>query len=40
MNEEACMKKLTPEDPAAHSADVVAENVEHLRSLFPEAFLG
>ncbi len=32
------MKKLTPEDPAAHSADVVAENVEHLRSLFPEAF--
>lgn len=32
------MKKLTPEDPATHSADVVDENVEHLRSLFPEAF--
>ncbi|MBZ0114478.1 MAG: site-specific DNA-methyltransferase [Thermoanaerobaculia bacterium] len=32
------MKKLTPEDPITHSADVVAENVEHLRSLFPEAF--
>ena len=32
------MKKLTPEDPQTHSADVVAENVEHLRELFPEAF--
>ena len=30
------MKKLTPEDPQTHSADVVAENVEHLRELFPE----
>ena len=38
MNEEACMKKITPEDPATHSVDVVADNVEHLRSLFPEAF--
>ncbi|MEE9394840.1 MAG: site-specific DNA-methyltransferase [Planctomycetota bacterium] len=32
------MKKLTTDDPTTHSADVVAENVEHLRSLFPEAF--
>ncbi len=32
------MKKLTPDDPATRSVDVVAENVEHLRSLFPEAF--
>jgi len=38
MNEDACMKKLTPDDPATRSVDVVAENVEHLRSLFPEAF--
>ena len=32
------MKKLTPEDPQTHSADVVSENVEYLRELFPEAF--
>ena len=38
MNEETCMKKLTSEDPATRSADVVASNVEQLRLLFPEAF--
>ncbi|MCB9609884.1 MAG: site-specific DNA-methyltransferase [Polyangiaceae bacterium] len=32
------MKKLTSEDPETRSADVVAENVECLRELFPEAF--
>ncbi len=32
------MKKLTPDDPETHSADVVADNVERLRELFPEAF--
>ena len=32
------MKKLTSEDPETRSADVVAENVERLRELFPEAF--
>lgn len=37
-NKDASMKKLTPEDPQTHSADVVSENVERLRELFPEAF--
>ena len=32
------MKKLTANDPETRSADVVAENVARLRSLFPEAF--
>ena len=32
------MKKITANDPETRSADVVAENLEHLRSLFPEAF--
>ena len=32
------MKKLIPEDPQTHSADVVADNVERLRGLLPEAF--
>jgi adenine-specific DNA-methyltransferase len=32
------MKKLTAEDPETKSADIVAENVEHLNQLFPEAF--
>ncbi|GAB0057108.1 hypothetical protein SIID45300_01429 [Candidatus Magnetaquicoccaceae bacterium FCR-1] len=32
------MKKLTPNDPEMQSADLVAENVERLKSLFPEAF--
>jgi adenine-specific DNA-methyltransferase len=32
------MKPLTVQDDATHSADVVAANVETLRTLFPEAF--
>lgn len=32
------MKKLTAQDPETKSADVMAENVEKLKSLFPEAF--
>jgi adenine-specific DNA-methyltransferase len=31
------MKPITADDPLAHSADVVADNVETLKSLFPEA---
>jgi adenine-specific DNA-methyltransferase len=32
------MKKLTAADPETKSPDLVAENVERLRELFPEAF--
>ena len=32
------MKKLTAEDMETKSADVVGDNVEHLKALFPEAF--
>lgn len=32
------MKKLTADDPETRSADVLAENVEQLKALFPEAF--
>jgi len=32
------MKPLTPVDPQTKSADLLAENVEALKSLFPEAF--
>lgn len=32
------MKRLTPESPELRSADLVAENIERLRELFPEAF--
>lgn len=32
------MKKLTPNDPEMQSADLLAENVERLSALFPEAF--
>ena len=32
------MKKITATDPLARSADLVADNVERLRSLFPDAF--
>lgn len=31
------MKKLISSDPETHSADIVAENVEQLKALFPEA---
>jgi len=32
------MKKITLNDPESKSADVVAANIEQLKSLFPEAF--
>ena len=32
------MKKLTANDPTTHSTDVIAENIGHLKALFPEAF--
>ena len=32
------MKKLIANDPETRSADIVAENIEHLKALFPEAF--
>ncbi len=32
------MKPLTIQDPETKSADVLAENIEHLRTLFPEAW--
>jgi len=32
------MKKLTVEDPETKSPDIVAENSEQLKALFPEAF--
>ena len=32
------MKKITLNDPESRSADFVAENLEHLKVLFPEAF--
>ena len=32
------MKKITSNDSESRSADVVAENIEHLKTLFPEAF--
>ena len=31
------MKKLTASDPETRSVDVVVENIDHLRNLFPEA---
>jgi adenine-specific DNA-methyltransferase len=32
------MKKLTDQDPETRSADILAENIAHLNTLFPEAF--
>ena len=32
------MKKIIPDDPETRSANVVAENLEHLKTLFPETF--
>lgn len=32
------MKKLTADDPTTRSADIIAENVDQLKALFPEAF--
>jgi adenine-specific DNA-methyltransferase len=36
MNEDA-VHKLTPADPETHSADILGENIEHLKALFPDA---
>ena len=38
MNRENRMKKIILNDPETRSADVMAENLEHLKGLFPEAF--
>ena len=35
---ECIMKKITVNDPETRSSDVFAENVEHLKKVFPEAF--
>ena len=32
------MKKLTAQDPEAQSTDIVAENIDQIKSLFPEVF--
>ena len=32
------MKKITADDPLSRSTDIVADNVEHLKTLFPDAF--
>ena len=32
------MKKITANDPETRSADVVSDNLEHLKACFPEAF--
>ncbi len=32
------MKKITPDNSLSHSAEIVADNIEQLRALFPEAF--
>lgn len=32
------MKKLAAKDPETRSADLLAENIEHVKALFPEAF--
>ena len=33
------MKKISLNDPETRSADVVSENIEHLKALFPEVFI-
>ncbi|PKN28130.1 MAG: site-specific DNA-methyltransferase [Deltaproteobacteria bacterium HGW-Deltaproteobacteria-22] len=33
------MKKIEPTDPMTHSLELVTENLEQLRALFPEAFV-
>ena len=32
------MEKLTANDPETRSADLLAENIEKLKTIFPEAF--
>ena len=38
MKSEDAMKKLTAADMETHSADIVADSIEQLKTLFPEAF--
>lgn len=38
MKDEDAMKKLTANDTETRSADIVAGNIEQLKTLFPEAF--
>lgn len=38
MTFEDAMKKMTADDPETQSADVLAGNIEELKTLFPEAF--
>jgi adenine-specific DNA-methyltransferase len=33
------MKKIAPNDPEAKSADMVAANIDQLKTLFPDAFV-
>jgi adenine-specific DNA-methyltransferase len=33
------MQKLTAQDPQTKSADLAAENIQHLKEVFPEAFV-
>ena len=33
------VNRITAHDPEAHSADVVAGNLRHLKAVFPEAFV-
>ena len=40
MNRDQTLEQITQTDPLAHSVDVVADNIEHMKSLFPEVFLG
>ena len=37
-HEEATIKPLTANDPEAQSADILAGNIEQLKTIFPEAF--
>ena len=32
------MQKITAQSPESHSAEPIAENIERLKELFPEAF--
>jgi len=37
-HEEATIKRITADNPEAQSADILAGNIEQLKTLFPEAF--
>lgn len=36
---ESKMKKITLNDPESKSTDILAENIQHLKTLFPEAWV-